>query len=135
MGSDSGSRLALRHTCAVRTRSQCLAYYCLLPIILLCLKYLFHSAHDGGLDFVQSIHPLFYARSVDRVDLELRFFRLGDKLRIFQYPLMKASSSTKRLSRINDTSESRDHGAPSSGATTRTRSGVDHELEDGVGTD
>jgi hypothetical protein len=62
------------------------AYYCLFPVayVLLCLEYLFHSTHDGGLDFIPAVHHLFYAGSIDRVDLELGLFRLGQKLRIFQ---------------------------------------------------
>ncbi|MGZ8453342.1 MAG: hypothetical protein ACXWZE_14760, partial [Candidatus Binatia bacterium] len=47
------------------------AAYCLLPILLLRLEYLLHSTDDGGLDFIQSVHHLFYACSIDRLDLEL----------------------------------------------------------------
>src|SRR5262249_28288780 len=38
----------------------------------------------GRLYFIQAVHHLFYAGSVDRVDFELRLFRLSEKLRIFQ---------------------------------------------------
>ena len=51
---------------------------------LFSLQDLLHPIHDGGLDLIQAVHHLFYAGSIDRVDLELRLFRLGQKLRIFQ---------------------------------------------------
>jgi len=54
------------------------------PVSLLRLEYLFQLAHHRGLDLVQSVHDLFDARPIERVNLQLGFFRLGEKLRIFE---------------------------------------------------
>ena len=52
--------------------------------MLLGIGYLYPSVHDGAFDVIQTEHHLFYARSIDPVNLELGFFRLGQKLKIFQ---------------------------------------------------
>jgi len=54
-----------------------------LSIVLLGIGYLYPSIHDGGFDVIQTEHHLFYARPIDRVNLELGFFFLSDELRIF----------------------------------------------------
>jgi hypothetical protein len=43
---------------------------------------MFHSTDDGGLDFIQTVHHLFYAWSIDRLDFQLGLFCFGQKLRI-----------------------------------------------------
>jgi len=44
-----------------------LAHFCLLPIVLLRLEYLYHSTHDGGLDFINAVDQLFYETCGDAV--------------------------------------------------------------------
>jgi hypothetical protein len=54
----------------------------LLPTALLRIEDLFHSTDDGGLDFIQTVHHLFYAWSIDRLDFQLGLFCFGQKLAI-----------------------------------------------------
>ena len=52
--------------------------------LLLRLQYLLNSLDYRGLDLIQALHHLLYARSIDWVDLEPRLFCLSLKLRILE---------------------------------------------------